>query len=191
MSEHPENTRPRVTALQWLIVGALAMIFVVVLVVELGPAGDTPPMVKSTEAPPAAPRRPPAGSRTVAAPGNNGATKPPTLAAAWPTFSLATVQEFDPFAKPPSAAADRGAPQSSGHVGSAAPKTPADAENKRIERDRVLAEVQKEVVRIIVGTDRGFVAIVGTKTIHVGDQLHGFLVKEIKANGVVLEEKHD
>jgi hypothetical protein len=191
MIENPEKPRARVTTLQRLTVGVLAIVFLIVLVVQFVPAGDSSQPIDSTIPPHDVSRRPAAAHRAIDAQGTNGGPKPPTLDHPWPAYSLATVLEFDPFAKPSSPAADRGGIQQGNNVGDITSPKPEDVEKKRIERERVLAEVRKEVVQAIVGTDRGFVAIVGTKTIHVGDRLHGFLVKEIKADGVILEDSHD
>jgi hypothetical protein len=191
MTENPERPRARVTTLQRLTVGVLAIVFLIVLVVQFLPAGDSSQPIDSGARPPDVPSQPAAARRGADAQAKNGGPKPPTLDHPWPAFSLATVLEFDPFAKPTSLAADRGGIQQGGDVGKATLQKSEDAEKKRIERERVLAEVRKEVVQAIVGTDRGFVAIVGTRTIHVGDRLHGFLVKEIRADGIILEDNHD
>ena len=188
MSENSQKPRARVTALQWLIAGALALVFVIVLVKQFGPAGESSQPIESTTQPNDVLQRPTVVSRAVDTQGKDGGPEPPSLDHPWPVFSLETVLEFDPFAKPSSLAADHGGIPQGSNVGNVTSPKLEDVEKKRIERERALAEVRKEVVHAIVGTDRGFVAIVGTKTIHVGDRLHGFLVKEIKADDVILED---
>jgi hypothetical protein len=195
MSENSQKPRARVTPLQWLIAGVLAMIFVIVLVVQFGSAGDSSPPIDSTTQPNDVAQQPTAASRPVNTQGKKSGPKPPPLDRPWPAFSLATVLEFDPFARPSSLAVDQGGIQQGRNTGDVSSQKPEDAEKKRMEdaekKRLALAEVQKEAVQAIVGTDRGFVAIVGTKTIRVGDKLHGFVVKEIKADGVILEDRHD
>jgi hypothetical protein len=191
MSENSRKPRARVTPLQWLIAGVLAMILIVVLVVQFGPAGDSSPPIDSTTQSNDIFQQPAVVNRAVDTQGKNVAAKTLTIEPPWPAFSLATVLEFDPFARPSSLAVDLGGIRQDDGVKNATVQKSEDGEKKRIERERVLAEVQNEAVQAIVGTDRGFVAIVGTKTIRVGDKLHGFVVKEIKADGVILENKHD
>jgi len=190
MSETAGKPRGRVTSLQWLAVGLLALILMVVLIVQFGSAGASSQSIDSTAVTVSDSGSRPTGDTRA---GNRGAGRrpPPKLDRAWPGFTLAKVLEYDPFAQGASlASAQRGIEPGNKPENSAARKSEA-AEKKRAERERALAQVRQEVVRTVVGTDKGFVAVVGAKTIRVGDRLHGFRVKEITPKGVVLEDGND
>jgi hypothetical protein len=188
MSENSEKPKGRVTPSQWLTVGVLAMIFVVVLIVQFGSAGASSQPIDATIAPVPNSRRPPTVSHAADSQGASGRRPPPKLDRAWPGFTLSTVLEYDPFAQTASLASIQAGIQQGSKPGDSAARQSEDAEKKRSEREQALAQVRREVVRTVVGTDKGFVAVVGTKTIRVGDRLHGFRVKEITRDGVVLED---
>ena len=186
----------------------LALIFVIVLIVQFGTAGTSSKPVEATAlAPPHIPR--PAGAAND--PADGGRRSPHEPSRAWPEFALATVLKHDPFAPGAAFAALQKAPQSADSatdvaarkakeslqkaVQSAdklldvATRRAEEARQKRADKERRLAQVHQESVRLIMGTDKkGFVAVVGDKTLRVGDRLHGFRVKEINADGVVLED---
>jgi len=206
-----EKPRGRVTPKQWLTMGVLAILFVGVLVSQF--AGASPKPIASTTGSPSRARRPIAAGATTDNPAASGSRTPipdhPKDDHPWPGFPLAKVLEFDPFATPASLAAgsDEALPRGRAEklalqksaaaekdraaAEKAAMQKAEDAEKDRAKHQQALAKLKQETVRAIVGTERGFAAIVGTRTVHVGDRLHGFLVKEIRADGVILEDSHD
>jgi hypothetical protein len=188
MSENLEKRRSRVTTVQRILVGALALIFVIVLLVQFGSTGGSSRPADSLAQSADMSQDSADARRADARPEKTGAPMQPAPDRPWPVFSPASVKEFDPFAAPPILAAARGAFQPGNDVKNETSQASKDAEAKRKERLQKLEEVRKEEVQAILGTNRGFVAVVGAKIIHVGDQLHGFRVKEIKADGVILED---
>lgn len=192
--------RPRVTAKQWSIVAVLAVVFAVVLVMQFG-SSETPSQPGGSPQATDASQGPAGASRAANARGKARGPTSPQPDHPWPTYSLATVLKFDPFAAPSILAEDRGGLQPSGVAASAEQQKAQEDEARRKEaerkeaarkeRERVLAEIQKAGVQMIMSTDQGFVAVVGTKTVHVGDRLQGFRVKEIKPDGIILEDNRD
>ena len=192
MSDNPGKPQRRVTPKQWLTVGVLATVFVGVLVSQFAgpprPPGDHDHgyMV---------PDRVPAGAAAGAA-GRDASRKSPQPdpiqpAPPWPGFPLAKLLEFDPFAPPAGLASVPDGIHAADNAEKAAAQKSADAERDRAKRQQAVERLRKEVVRAVVGTDHGFAAIVGGRTVQVGDRLHGFRVKEIQADGVILEGDHD
>jgi hypothetical protein len=53
-----------------------------------------------------------------------------------------------------------------------------------------LAELKERGVRVIINA-KDAVAVIGDRTVHVGDDLEGFTVKAIQSDGVVVERKLD
>jgi hypothetical protein len=191
MNDYDEKSPARVSATQLSIVGALGVIFAVVLFVQFGPGGDSSPSADSAAQANDDSAGQSAASGTDVAKIANAGPQTPQSERPWPTYSLETVLEFDPFAKPSVPDEIRGDVQPGGNAGNATVQNNIDAEKKRLAREQGLAEARKETVQAIIGTERGFSAIVGEKTITVGDRLHGFAVKEITADGVVLEDNGD
>jgi hypothetical protein len=196
MSENPEKPQSRVTPKQWLTVGVLATIFVTVLIFQFGTAGASPKPLVSKAGQPDIPR-PPTVTRaaTGTAAANSGQETPksghPKSDHPWPGFPLAKVLEFDPFAQPASLAAVHDGIPTGSNVKDLAVQKSEDAEKKHAQRERAITQLRQEMVRAVVGTNHGFAAIVGKKTIRVGDQFHGFRVKEINADGVILQDDRD
>jgi hypothetical protein len=112
----------------------------------------------------------------------------------WKVPELAQVVRYDPFALPAAF------PQPAGAAGSAvispdgvvmAAETAMDEESRTLavtEIQAKLAELKQRGVRVIIDGRRA-AAMVGDRTIHVGDEIEGFTVKAIEADGVVVERK--
>jgi hypothetical protein len=184
MSENPDEQNVRVKRAKWLLAGALAVVLAVVLIVQFR-GSENPAATGSGETSTA-----PQGDTAASPPRTDGSRRPRHRSdTPWPTYPLATVLQFDPFGRPASLEPDQ-----SSHEAAAAAKSQEiaarrseNARAKQSERARAMAEVRQQTVRAIIGTDKGFVAVVGTKTIHVGDQLLGFRVTAIRPDGVIVE----
>ena len=190
MTENLETAPRRVSRRQLLTVGVLALIFVGVLIAQFGTAGATtvfhaaPGETPGTSGRPTAPTsQPRADSRR----------KTSQAALPWRDCALTKVVEFDPFAQPSSLAlsADPGQPNRTGDSRAAEKSEKSDqkSDQNNGERERALTALRQGGVKLVVGTTKGFVAVVGSKTVHVGDELNGFRVREIKPDGIVLEDK--
>ncbi len=191
MGENWNKLRSCATSRQGLLIGVLALIFTGVLIAQFGNAGGSSAPIDSSTAPVLDSRRPPNVNGATGNQKSNARRPPPKLERPWPGLPLATVLQYDPFAQTSSLAAAKGSIPPGSQAENAAARRSENAERKRTDRERVLAEVHREVVRTIVGTDKGFVAMVGTKMIREGDRLHGLLVKRITPDGVVLEATSD
>lgn len=177
-------TKPANSRLKLALAGILTVVFVVVVVIQLG--GETDQGGAVPQAGAKAPTGPPADQNAaraaprVAAKAAADAPPPPP----WPTPSLEDAIQHDPFAAP---AAFRAVPDT------AAAKPSQDAQReaaakRRTELDQALAKLRQEGVKAIVGSEeRGNAAIVGSRVVRVGDDLNGFRVIAVEPSGVMLE----
>ena len=111
----------------------------------------------------------------------------------WKSPDLADVVDYDPFALPPAfpkppvvdAAGAKGA-----DLVAAADADDAKRVAEAIEESRMqLAELKQQGVQVIVRERDQFVAMIGDRTIHVGDVIDGFTVTQIDPQGVQVERK--
>jgi hypothetical protein len=118
-----------------------------------------------------------------------------TAAAAsrWKSPNLSVVQAYDPFAVPPAfpssqaASASRSAEDA---VIEATQAADADQMAEAIESLRIeLEQLQQRGVHVIVRGRDQYVAMIGERTIHVGDEIGGFTVTAIEPDHVRVERK--
>lgn len=110
----------------------------------------------------------------------------------WKAPALGDVVRYDPFALP----AAFPQPAATGVVGigmAEAGVESADANSEELRRAEAIAAVQAKLqelqqrgVRVII-QGRRQAAVIGDRTVHVGDDVDGFTVKAIKSDGVVVE----
>jgi hypothetical protein len=114
----------------------------------------------------------------------------------WKPPELATIVAYDPFAlpatfpQPPSAASElllaAEDDAEAAEDGAEAAQRLADAvEDLRME----LAALQERGVNVILRGREGYVAMIGDRTVHVGDDIGGFTVTAIEPDGVRVERK--
>jgi hypothetical protein len=109
----------------------------------------------------------------------------------WKPPELSKVVAYDPFALPP------GFPQPSAPGSLGATEDGATAEEKSKQLADALAELRMQLyelkergVHVIVGQRNEYVALIGDRKIHVGDEINGFTVTEIDPkHGVRVEMK--
>jgi hypothetical protein len=200
MVKNTDGVKGRKTLLQWAMVCGLAAVFIVVLIVQFGSSEASPQPAKLQSAPNANPQQPdPAATRVAEAKAARDGGRASNARQKWPTFDLETVAQYNPFAQGASLGASREEQQSEVITGGKTEvktedplvSASAEVEKKKTDRQQAMKQVRQETVRAIVGTNKGFTAVIGAKSIHVGDRLHGFLVKDIDADGVVLDESGD
>jgi hypothetical protein len=173
-----------------ILIAVLAVILVLVVAVQFGGksgAKETTESESADEASAPEPAAQPSAADDEAAP-----KRPQTveISRPWPEWKLADVLEHDPFATPELLGrrdnrSDRNADLE--REAEAAARREAIAQ-RRAEQDRLAEQLQKEGVRALVGSSRnGRAAIVGSKTVRVGDVLGEFQVIAIEPDGVVLE----
>jgi hypothetical protein len=115
--------------------------------------------------------------------------------AKWTPPEVSKVIAYDPFALPDGFPR----PSTSGLLGPMAEETEATAEEKSKQLADALAELQIQLdelkergVHVIIGQNDQYVATIGDRVIHVGDEIgNGFTVTEIDPKeGVRVEWKH-
>ncbi len=191
MAEVRQNPKPAVTPRQWATIGLLAVVLVGVLWWQFGASEPGPGDAKAGPAAPS-PASPvstfPAGLKGAATGQSSGTAPSPP----WPTIPLAEAAAYDPFqplehqpaSTPPLAKA------------AAKAKTSQDSAQRRARQDQLLAALRKTGTTAVLRGPQGAMAIVGRRTIRVGDELDGFRVVAIEPDGVVLkpatpEKRHE
>lgn len=182
------------------LIGVLAVALVAVIYGQYGPESG------ADLAPPAAQARPVPPLDRSPNPG-----KPPTVAAGdqpdadlqlamaeldqdrWQSPDIAEVIIYDPFALP-AAFPQPPAPVPDGIAADGADFSDAAASAQRlaeaVERLQTqLEELQQRGVHVIVNRHDEYVAMIGDRTLHVGDEINGFTVTAINPNGVHVERK--
>ncbi len=175
------------------LIAVLALVFAVVLYIQLG---------GSSAKPPAAAARSTAASESNDVPSKSSAKHDSSAAATgaarrktvirgdWQSPSMATVVEYDPFALPASFPQPP-APETTGVLAKNEANSRAEALAQRAalaaEREQTqsqLVGLRQQGVRVIIKRNDQYVAIVGDQEVHVGDQLNGFTVTAIDADSV-------
>jgi hypothetical protein len=185
------------------LIGVLAAALIGVVYVQYGPSeeGEAPPADAAYSPPPHAPQAPGLASPLTQPAGESPqATDRTVLAAAfdqtrWKPPELAQVVAYDPFALP------SGFPQPAQafHEAGAAADGSLDAADAASDADRLaeaIAQLQTELeslqqrgVQVIVRQRDQYVALIGDRTVHVGDEINGFTVTAIDPDGVRVERK--
>ena len=178
---------PRKTAL----IAVLAVVFVGVLYIQLRGANKKPSAVAAQLV--TAPDSSDGQSKTTGSPVDAtdayAARKKTIVHGNWQSPPIATVAAFDPFAVP--AAFPKLEAESAAALAQNNAKSREDASAQRAalaaEREQMqtqLAGLKQQGVRVIIKRKDQYVAIVGDKEVHVGDQINGFTVIAIDAEGV-------
>jgi hypothetical protein len=187
------------TGTKAVLVGVLAVVLAAVIYIQFGPSGDS-----EVTAVPSTP--PPAITTSSALPVSQATADVPESTAAlaitaafdqakWKSPELATVVAYDPFALPPAfpqpprpagdgLLTDDGEQSSEGASVAAAQLAQA-VEELRME----LAALQQRGVHVILRERNDYVAMIGDRTVRVGDEINGFTVTAIEPDGVRVERK--
>jgi hypothetical protein len=186
-----------------ILIAVLAVVLVVILYVQFGSAGQKPGAGTASYHPP----RPAVAAqaanstdaqltpRTAKIPSNAEANKdaaaaPVIDAAHWKSPKLEKIVAYDPFALPgafpqPPKKVAAGTTGKDGLIAAAAAdeaKRLADAVELRIKE---LEELRQRGVHVIVGEGDHYVAWIGERKLHVGDDINGFTVTAIDPDGGV------
>jgi hypothetical protein len=178
------------------LIGVLSIVLIGVLYKQYGGSGDeasSAPTAESTN------RRPPPGPGVDATSAAATGVQKEDVAVSsahtavdetkWEIPELAEVVQYDPFALPPSfpqpvAAIDPRLAE----AGVTEPNANALAE--AVEKLQTqLKELQQRGVHVIVRERDEYVAMIGDRTVHVGDEINGFTVTAIGPGGVSVERK--
>jgi hypothetical protein len=113
----------------------------------------------------------------------------------WKAPALDEVSRYDPFALPaafpqPVVTTFSGVKSADGTVVTADASEDAESQAELIaESQAKLAELQQRGVRVIIQGKKQATAVIGDRTVHVGDDVDGFTVTAIHSDGVVVERK--
>jgi hypothetical protein len=187
------------TPVKAALIGVLAVVLAGVLYFRLAASGDqaASPLAVATSPLPA--RRPLPASPATASAASVPADDSLQSALAeldtqrWKTPELANVIAYDPFALPPAfPQPPRAVLDPNLAEGSDTSATALNAERlaDAVEQmQKELEELQQRGVRVIVKLRDEYVAMVGDRTLHVGDEINGFIVTAIEPDGVRVEKK--
>ena len=112
----------------------------------------------------------------------------------WQPRNLAEVIAYDPFAlppafpQPPRAVLDPTLAAEGGDASAAALSAQQLAEAVE-QMQKQLEELQQRGVHVIVNLRDEYVAMIGDRAVHVGDEINGFIVTAIEPDGVRVERK--
>jgi hypothetical protein len=182
-----------------VLIGVLGVALIGVIYVQFGTSAGS----DTAAATPGGRSRRPAPPRTAVEPAASATTNEATVEAEggtaidfdptkWSAPELSTVVAYDPFAlpksfpQPPISAA-----QLMADGGRAALET-ASADQLADELQRLqsqLDELKNRGVHVIVSVHGEYVAMIGDRMVHVGDQINEFTVTEIDPSGVRVERK--
>ncbi|MFO0790601.1 MAG: hypothetical protein U0805_14190 [Pirellulales bacterium] len=178
-----------------ILIAVLAVVLVVVLYIQFGGAASSSAPMPSTA------RRRPASAVVPAAkaaaekkaPSDSSATQAIAVVdkTRWKSPDLAQVVKYDPFALPASfpqpAMAERVT------AGSDATAAADDERARRLELVQKQwmewEDLKRTPVQVIVRGGDQYVAVMGDRTLHVGDEIYGFTVTSIDSRGVQVERK--
>jgi hypothetical protein len=114
--------------------------------------------------------------------------------AKWKSPPLGEVASYDPFAVPAAFPKVSVAEPMTPDQANVAAKEAQDEAAQRL-ADAVaqlqlqLEEMKRSGVQVIVGDSGQYAAMIGNRTVHVGDEIDGFTVTEINQSGVHIERK--
>jgi hypothetical protein len=184
-----------------VLIGILAVVLVGVVYKQFGLSGAAEAVMAASAAtiPPAAVARPvpqsaPSGAVVEAESDSDSHVELLELdQARWKSPELSAVIAYDPFAPPATfprmpKIGVNAQPADGALVSSAA----ADAEQlaEALERlQQQLEELKQRGVHVIINKNDQYVAMIGDRMIHVGDEINGFIVTDIDLEGVRVERK--
>jgi hypothetical protein len=191
-----------VTPRKLALIGVLAVVLAGLLVYQYGRFGGSEMEEMATAVPPTNPPRIVTTAQTKPAADSAEESLREAAAAAatksineqlWTAPELASVIEYDPLAVPaafplPVQAA------ASGQGGGADSSTISASHGEQLtslveDLQMQLEELRQRGVHVIVKERDKYVAVIGDRTIHVGDEINGFTVTAIAPDGVRVERK--
>ncbi len=111
----------------------------------------------------------------------------------WKSPKLADVVGYDPFALPSTfpkpKTIDPSDANAEGLVAAAAEEDAKKLADAIAQLQTQLQTLKERGVQVIVRERDQYVAMIGDRTLHIGDEINGFTVTEIDPGGVVVERK--
>ena len=201
MAEANWLKRAGMTPAKGIAVGVLALVLIIVCVMQFGgttpqprnrPRQDEVARQPQANAPRANAPRANAPSRPVSTPPRTPAigTGDPAIAKPWPEVDVDTVVQFDPLQLPRRVAVKiRQEDEKRKREAEQAKILNSQQAEEEARRVRMLAELRKTGVELIVSTGGHVVALVGSRPVQVGDTINGLTVSEIRPDGIILTEQ--
>ena len=183
-----------------VLIAVLALVLVVVVYIQFGPSGEdyVAPQASEYRSPAASSARPTsavaaASTTPIGAASKANGKAAPIDQTRWKAPDLATVIAFDPFAVPetfPRSAHIAAGDDAEAEAGSEEAAAAAEQLTEAVEQLRLeLEELQQRGVHVIVKQRDQYVAMIGDRTVHVGDDIGGFTVTAIEPDHVRVERK--
>jgi chemotaxis protein histidine kinase CheA len=183
-----------VTPAKLILIGVLCFVLLAVLYIQFGSSHEETPIATSEPLN----RASAAAASTAAKPADENKQPTTTAGAApkkteitsnWQTTDVAAAIQYDPFALPPlfpqriQEAKDDKLAKDAHRTDDSDAAAAARAENRK-QLTTEFGQLQHQGVRVVMEKHDKFVAMIGDKTVHVGDNIDGFTVVAIDADGV-------
>ena len=113
--------------------------------------------------------------------------------ARWKSPNLSDVVDYDPFALPKAFPqprfADADATKAEGLIAAAAEDDKRKFADELAKQQMEWQELKQRGVHVIVRQQDQYVAVIGDQTVHVGEEVNGYIVTAIDSQGVHVERK--
>lgn len=193
MGKQPTRAKQAgVTPGKLVLIGVLAVVLVGVLYIQYGPttqqAETNAPQPTATAESTVGPARSAPTTAVVLEPVDAAPRKQTGAVAGWQSPDLGSIVQYDPFSLPASFPQPRH--DDEGALAQDAVQTlDASAQQAALAAERTKSEAElqglrQQGVHVIIRREDRYVAIVGDKEVHVGDEIDGFKVIGIDADGV-------
>ncbi len=182
-----------------ILIGVLAVVLIGVVYLQYQRYGDVSTVAPAANTRPAG-RRPPRASITkleMTQPEFDTATQTAFLdfdQAKWQAPELPKVIAYDPFAVPdafPQPARVVGTALQAGDPSNTAAILAKQRADELEALQTQLADLQQRGVHVVFRRDSQWVAMIGDRTVHIGDEINGFTVTEIDPRDGVKVERND
>ncbi len=196
MARQTKQSKVDATPGKLVLISVLAVVLIAVLYKQFG--GSTTAVDRPARRP--KPARPSVASRAPAGDADkrrrdavvtaDDTAAQPVNEVVWRPPPLAEVVEYDPFSLPYRFPQPRpqGADESSADSGTRKPGVDPAVQAAQQLNER-LEQLRQQGVQVILKEQDEYVALIGDRTIHVGDEIDGLTVTEITPRGVRLERK--
>ncbi len=186
MTDASQMQRWGLTPVKATVIALLAIVLLVVIAVQwsdrIGFTSATPPRM-SDEGKEVAKRSTDMTRSTVASTVKTAQQRKP-----WPSISVDEIIQYDPLLVPEALAEHRS------NAANQPPTTMVERtevdEQAEMARRRESARkaIQQLGVRVVISGKRGAVATIGSRTVRVGDVIDGFVIEDIRTDGVILAD---
>lgn len=186
-----------VTQGKLVLIGVLAIVLMGVLYWQFAPSGAEAPSATASDVPRRKPadrdraRQPNEETPMVASPSTNPANRESArpVSSNWKPPKVSLVVQYDPFALP--ASFPQPLTNSAEQLAQMSLQDGQSLEARREELEKELQDIRAQLealrhqgVHVIIQRKNEYIAMIGDRTIHVGDEINGFKVIGIDSDGV-------